>query len=311
MTHPGPYALPLGRHRRSDCMRATTMRSGACRRPTTAPCSRSWCSRASSRDYRGSRSSRSGRTSVTPSTASMPQRIARYGAKDIARLMADAGIVRNRLKIEATIDNARALLEAQKRTQPCGLPVGVYRRASADQHASLLQDRAGRDAGVEGHLQGAQGRRLPLRRADHHLCLHAVDRHGQRPPGQLPPLRAVRRAAAALQGAARDRAAHDRGGSSADGAARHGRAPGSACCRAAASTCSIPSPNDIEIEDIAHGLARVARWNGQTLGDHAFSVAQHALLVEEIAAAMQPGPERGAGGSQRCCMMPRNTSSAT
>lgn len=49
-----------------------------------------------------------------------------------------------------------------------------------------------------------------------------------------------------------------------------------------------PSPQDIEIEDIAHGLARVARWNGQTVGEHAFSVAQHALLVEEIAAVMHP-----------------------
>lgn len=43
-----------------------------------------------------------------------------------------------------------------------------------------------------------------------------------------------------------------------------------------------PSPLDVEIEDIAHGLARVARWNGQTIGDHAFSVAQHSLLVERI-----------------------------
>jgi len=43
-------------------------------------------------------------------------RIARYGAKDIARLMADAGIVRNKLKVEATIDNARALLKLQERT---------------------------------------------------------------------------------------------------------------------------------------------------------------------------------------------------
>jgi uncharacterized protein len=50
-----------------------------------------------------------------------------------------------------------------------------------------------------------------------------------------------------------------------------------------------PSPMDIEIEDIAHGLARVARWNGQTLGDHAFSVAQHSLIVEEIAAYIDPG----------------------
>ena len=44
-----------------------------------------------------------------------------------------------------------------------------------------------------------------------------------------------------------------------------------------------PSPLDVEIEDIAHGLARVARWNGQTAGAHIFSVAQHSLLVEIIA----------------------------
>ena len=43
-----------------------------------------------------------------------------------------------------------------------------------------------------------------------------------------------------------------------------------------------PSPLDIELSDIAHGLARVARWNGQTNGDHALSVAQHSLIVEEI-----------------------------
>ncbi len=45
---------------------------------------------------------------------------------------------------------------------------------------------------------------------------------------------------------------------------------------------ATPSALDIEIEDIAHGLARVARWNGQTAGRHAFSVAQHSLLVEVI-----------------------------
>jgi 5'-deoxynucleotidase YfbR-like HD superfamily hydrolase len=44
-----------------------------------------------------------------------------------------------------------------------------------------------------------------------------------------------------------------------------------------------PSPLDIEIEDIGHGLARVARWNGQTSGPHIFSVAQHSLLVDAIA----------------------------
>jgi hypothetical protein len=49
-----------------------------------------------------------------------------------------------------------------------------------------------------------------------------------------------------------------------------------------------PSPLDIEIEDIAHGLARVARWNGQTHGAHIFSVAQHTLLVEAVLRASNP-----------------------
>ena len=49
-----------------------------------------------------------------------------------------------------------------------------------------------------------------------------------------------------------------------------------------------PSPLDIEIEDIAKGLARVARWNGQTVGAHAFSVAQHTLLVETIMQVTDP-----------------------
>ncbi len=49
-----------------------------------------------------------------------------------------------------------------------------------------------------------------------------------------------------------------------------------------------PSPLDVEIEDIAHGLARVARWNGQTHGAHIFSVAQHTLLVEAVLRARTP-----------------------
>ena len=49
-----------------------------------------------------------------------------------------------------------------------------------------------------------------------------------------------------------------------------------------------PAPLDIEIEDIAHGIARVARWNGQTTGDHPFSVAEHSLLVELILRRLKP-----------------------
>tara|TARA_R110001606_G_scaffold12822_3_gene56203 strand:- start:6497 stop:7132 length:636 start_codon:yes stop_codon:yes gene_type:complete len=50
-----------------------------------------------------------------------------------------------------------------------------------------------------------------------------------------------------------------------------------------------PSPVDVEIEDIAHGLARVARWNGQTKGGHAFSVAEHSVIVESLCRQLQPG----------------------
>lgn len=56
-----------------------------------------------------------------------------------------------------------------------------------------------------------------------------------------------------------------------------------------------PSPVDIELTDIAHGLARVARWNGQTHGDYSFSVAQHSVLVLELFRAVNPkaGPTGG------------------
>ena len=49
-----------------------------------------------------------------------------------------------------------------------------------------------------------------------------------------------------------------------------------------------PSPMDIEISDIAHGLARVARWNGQTTGDYGYSVAQHSVVVERLVQTNAP-----------------------
>ncbi|MGR3342776.1 MAG: HD domain-containing protein, partial [Paracoccaceae bacterium] len=50
-----------------------------------------------------------------------------------------------------------------------------------------------------------------------------------------------------------------------------------------------PTPMDIEIEDIAHGLAFLAGWNGQTIGEYPYSVAEHSLLVEQIFSHMNPG----------------------
>jgi 5'-deoxynucleotidase YfbR-like HD superfamily hydrolase len=60
----------------------------------------------------------------------------------------------------------------------------------------------------------------------------------------------------------------------------------------------------VELEDIAHGLARVARWNGQTIGPEIFSVAQHSLLVEAIAGHLEPGCRRPGGWPCSCTMRP-------
>ncbi|MEM9583846.1 MAG: HD family hydrolase [Pseudomonadota bacterium] len=49
-----------------------------------------------------------------------------------------------------------------------------------------------------------------------------------------------------------------------------------------------PTPMDIEIEDIAHGLSFVARWNGQTIGEYPYSVAEHSVLVERLFTAAHP-----------------------
>jgi uncharacterized protein len=63
-----------------------------------------------------------------------------------------------------------------------------------------------------------------------------------------------------------------------------------------------PSPFDVEIIDIAHGLARVARWNGQTKGPYPFSVAQHALLVETIARHLRPDITDSTAESAKICL---------
>jgi len=70
------------------------------------------------------------------------------------------------------------------------------------------------------------------------------------------------------------------------------------------STSWTPRRFDVEIADIAHGLARVARWNGQTRGAHIFSVAQHTLLVEAVMREQTPR-SMSASGSPRCCTMRR------
>ena len=123
-----------------------------------------------------------------------PARVARFDRRRIEALLRDPGIVRNRLKIESTVSNARAVLEVQKRIrQPrpliCGLSSAARRSSTAADRAALVPAST---PVSDAHVQGAQAARLSLRRLDDLLRVHAGDGHGQRPPDRLLPPRAGR-----------------------------------------------------------------------------------------------------------------------
>ena len=156
-----------------------------------------------------------------------PEKIARYTPEKIERLMQDAGIVRNRMKIEGAVLSARAYLEVMEKEQGFArLLVGFPRRTAEGERVPQHQADAGRDPAVAADLQGAQAPRLQVLRPYHRVCLHAGGRHGQRSSGDLSPAR----------GPAAAQRSHER---PARRAARR-RAHGSACCRDAGSTSSTP-----------------------------------------------------------------------
>ena len=88
----------------------------------------------------------------------VPERIARYGAKDVARLMADPGIVRNRLKVEATIDNARAMLKLTKRT-----PLSTFLYSFLDGHPQINRHKSVKTVPAETPASKAISKALRLR----------------------------------------------------------------------------------------------------------------------------------------------------
>ena len=108
------------------------------------------------------------------------ERVAAFGDDDVARLMADEGIVRNRAKIEATIANARA------GAGPLARRAAVVLRPRAAAAAAHARRRPGRHARVDRDGQGAQEARLPLRRPDDRLRPDAGVRPGRRPHRRLP-----------------------------------------------------------------------------------------------------------------------------
>ena len=211
-----------------------------------------------------------------------PEKIARYDAKKVHALMNDAGIVRNRAKIEGTVASAKSYLKIME--EGAGLleiPLGLRRRQPQGQRVQDHRERTGIDAALDQDLQGTLRARLQVRRPDHRLRLHAGHRHGQRSSRHLLLSRNLRPQAS-------------RAPAQGQMTARRSSAP-QPSVRAWQRMLSgrrldllDPSPLDIEIADIAHGLARVARWNGQTSGAHIFSVAQHTLLVEAVLREQMP-----------------------
>ena len=111
------------------------------------------------------------------------EKVAGYGEADVARLLADAGIVRNRAKIEAAIANARAAAEL-----PDGLAALLwsFAPAPARRPPGRLRRGAGDHRRVDRDGQGAEEARVPVRRADHGVRADAGHRHGRRPPRRLP-----------------------------------------------------------------------------------------------------------------------------
>ena len=123
-----------------------------------------------------------------------PERIARFGKRDVTRLMKNPGIVRNRLKIESAISNAQApTWNSSRSRQLRAAPVELRRRQADPAPLRAAQAGAGRPARIRRAQQGSEEARLPLRRQHHHLRAHAGDRHGERSSHQLFSLQASAR----------------------------------------------------------------------------------------------------------------------
>ena len=113
-----------------------------------------------------------------------PEKMARYTPAKLERLMQDAGIVRNRLKIEASVTNAQAYLAIPDFS--AYLWDFIDGRPLQNKLAQHERD-SGQDAAGREDVEGPAEARLPLRRPHHRLCLHAGLRAGERPSRRLPP----------------------------------------------------------------------------------------------------------------------------
>ena len=145
-------------------------------------------SRAPRPGSRGSPSCASVKATARAFSGFDPRKVARYDARKVERLMADACIVRNRLKIESTISNARAFLAVQKELGSFDRYVWQLRRRHAEgEPADAREIAPAPHRRVRRHEPRPEEAGLPLRRLDHLLRVHAGLRSRERPRGELLP----------------------------------------------------------------------------------------------------------------------------
>ena len=119
-----------------------------------------------------------------------PAVVARFGDRDVERLLADSGIVRNRLKVESAVSNARCVLEVQEADRElCRVSLELRRRRADRRLLAHARRASGGDRRVTRDEQGPQAARVPLRRPDRLLLADAVDGHGAGPRRRLLPVR--------------------------------------------------------------------------------------------------------------------------
>ena len=132
-----------------------------------------------------------------------PERIARYGETKIASLLEDSGIVRNRLKVRATIGNARAWLDLRESGVRFAEFLWAFTGGAPVVNAwDRLEDVPRLDACVGGDEPDAQGTGIPIRRSHYLLRVHAGGGHGERPRYILLPLGGLQESPAGTSGRA-------------------------------------------------------------------------------------------------------------
>ena len=207
-----------------------------------------------------------------------PEKIARYDRAKIETLMQNAGIIRNRAKIESTVTSARAFLKIEEAEGFSNYLWGFFDGKSHAKHLSRRDRNPGANAALGEDRQGFEEPGLQFLRPDGRLCLLSGDRHGERPPRQL--LAACRMPGLCAAADERRRA--------------WVRLPSGKRL-----DLLNPTPFDWEDKDLALGLARTYRWGGHSAWPLPLSVAQHSLLVLALHRHRFQGASEPRGGAAR------------